>query len=311
MNFPLRDFASPSVPVIHPGEVLAEKMNEMGMGFREMALRAARPEKTIAAVLRGDSSITPDMAVAFEFATGIPALYWTEHQRGYDAHRAWSRLEARSREADASWTRQFPIVEMQTLGWLPAGDVTPQDLLRFFGFAEIESWKAYFLEGRLKVAFGVSLEGHPEREVLSVWFRAGELRFLERASQAQASSSVSFQRSAWREVFASSVDFTGFAQACAALGVSVFVTPSLPGLSSSLVTTRWMQRRPMIQITPRVAESVVEHTGVLSHAVGHLALHGKKGVFVEDAAGRVWNRLKEAEADGFLMGPGASGGRRG
>ncbi len=67
MNFSLREFAPPSVPVVHPGEVLAEKMEEMGMGFREMALRAARPEKTIAAVLRGDSSITTDMAVAFGF----------------------------------------------------------------------------------------------------------------------------------------------------------------------------------------------------------------------------------------------------
>ncbi len=302
MNFSLREFAPPSVPVVHPGEVLAEKMEEMGMGFREMALRAARPEKTIAAVLRGDSSITPDMALAFEFATGIPAKYWTDHQRGYDAHRAWLRLEARSQEADASWTQQFPIAEMQTLGWLPAGDVAPEDLLRFFGFAEIGSWKAYFLDGRLKGAFGISLEGHPEREALSVWFRAGELRFLERASRVQAFSSVSFKRSAWREVFASSVDFAGFARASAALGVAVEVTPCLPGLSTSLVTTRWIQRRPLIQVTPRVAESVVEHSGVLSHAVGHCALHGKKGVFAEDAAGRAWDRSKEAEADGFLSG---------
>ena len=310
MNFPLRDFASPSVPVIHPGEVLAEKMDEMGMGFREMALRAARPEKTIAAVLRGDSSITPDMAVAFEFATGIPAQYWTEHQRGYDAHRAWLRRQARSQEADTSWAHTFPVSEMQALGWLPPNVVTPQDLLRFFGFAEIGSWNAYFLEVRLKVAFGISLADHPEREALSVWFRAGELQFLARPSQPQAFSAVSFKRSAWRQIFASSFDFAGFAQACATLGVTVLATPSLPGLSSTLVTTRWIQRRPLIQVSPHVAQSVADHSQVLSHAVGHLALHGKKGVFVEDPSGRAWDRAKEVEADEFLMGPVASGGRR-
>ena len=71
-----------SVP--HPGETLVEKLEEMGMGPKEFALRTGKPEKTITAILNGGSSITPDMAVQFENVTKIPAHFWMNHQRGYD-----------------------------------------------------------------------------------------------------------------------------------------------------------------------------------------------------------------------------------
>ena len=52
--------------VSHPCETLVEKLEEMGMGPKEFALRTGKPDKTITAILKGDSSITPDMAVQFE-----------------------------------------------------------------------------------------------------------------------------------------------------------------------------------------------------------------------------------------------------
>ena len=71
-----------SVP--HPGETLKEKLEEMIMGQKEFALRTGKPEKTIIAIIKGDSSITPDMAVQFESVTRIPANFWMNHQRNYD-----------------------------------------------------------------------------------------------------------------------------------------------------------------------------------------------------------------------------------
>ena len=38
----------------HPGETLAEKLEEMEMGPKEFALRTGKPEKTIIAVMKGD-----------------------------------------------------------------------------------------------------------------------------------------------------------------------------------------------------------------------------------------------------------------
>lgn len=65
----------------HPGETLAEKLEEMGMSIKEFAIRVTKPEKTIIAIIRGDSSITSDMAVSFESVTQIPAHFWMNKQR--------------------------------------------------------------------------------------------------------------------------------------------------------------------------------------------------------------------------------------
>ncbi len=66
--------------VFHPGETLSEKLAEMKMGSKEFAVRTDKPEKTINAVLKGESSITPDMAVQFESVTKIPAHFWMNKQ---------------------------------------------------------------------------------------------------------------------------------------------------------------------------------------------------------------------------------------
>ena len=62
--------------IYHPGVTLAEKLEELGMSAKEFSVRTKKPEKTINAVLKGNSSLTPDMAVAFESVTGIPANFW-------------------------------------------------------------------------------------------------------------------------------------------------------------------------------------------------------------------------------------------
>jgi len=73
-----------SIP--HPGNTLREKLDEMNMGPKEFALRTGKPEKTIITIIKGHSSITPDMAVQFEGITRILANFWLNHQRNYDKY---------------------------------------------------------------------------------------------------------------------------------------------------------------------------------------------------------------------------------
>ena len=54
------------------------------MSITEVAKRISQPEETVLAVLHGKSSITPDLAVAFEIVTCIPAYMWLRHQERYD-----------------------------------------------------------------------------------------------------------------------------------------------------------------------------------------------------------------------------------
>ena len=74
--------------VFHPGETLEEKLEELGMGPKEFALRSNKPEKTIIQVIKGKSPITPDLAVQFENILKIPAHCWLNMQQHYDAFHA-------------------------------------------------------------------------------------------------------------------------------------------------------------------------------------------------------------------------------
>jgi len=68
----------------HPGETLAEKLEEMGMTSAEFALCTGKPENIINAILNGRYAITLDIAEKFENATRIPAHFWMNSQRHYN-----------------------------------------------------------------------------------------------------------------------------------------------------------------------------------------------------------------------------------
>lgn len=104
----------------HPGEVLREKLQEIGMTSNEFAERTKMPERTINAVIKGTSSITPDMAVFFERVTKIPAYFWLDMQQSYDEFIA--HKERKSAIIDsANWAKKFPVSEMVNKGWFAPG----------------------------------------------------------------------------------------------------------------------------------------------------------------------------------------------
>ena len=91
----------------HPGETLTEKFVELEMGPKEFAVRTGKPEKTIIAIMKGKSSITPEMAVQFEHVLKIPAHFWLNIQRNYDEYLAREeRKELLS--LSISWAKNFP-----------------------------------------------------------------------------------------------------------------------------------------------------------------------------------------------------------
>ncbi len=78
--------------VSHPGLTLIEKLKELGMGNKEFSVRVSKPEKTITAVTKGDSSITAEMAVKFEDVLKIPASYWLSRQRRFNEYQAIHKI---------------------------------------------------------------------------------------------------------------------------------------------------------------------------------------------------------------------------
>ena len=70
----------------HPGVTLEEKLQEIGIDPKEFGIRTGIPEKTVYAIIKGESSITAEMAVQFESVTNILENFWLNNQRLYDEY---------------------------------------------------------------------------------------------------------------------------------------------------------------------------------------------------------------------------------
>lgn len=287
--------------VTHPGITLAEKLEEIGMESKELALRTGKPEKTISQVVNGKSALTPDMAILFETVLGIPARFWLQRQMQYDEALARQRTAQRLLEQQ-SWAKDFPVATMANLEWIPKATTWAQKaefLLQFFGMAHAEAWNEYYLQGELKVQFRISLRHVNAPHALSAWLRHGEL-------QAQAIRSPQFDRDAFRDALPQfkrimaqqpSDFFQQLKQVALDAGVTVVHTPCLPKAPIN-GATRWLADRPVIQLSGRYKRNDI-FWFTFFHEAGHILLHGKKDIFLEKVDYEGKDTEKESEADEF------------
>ena len=70
--------------IIHPGETLAEVLEDREMTQRELAVRTGMTEKHISTVIHGQKGISVAFARKLEYALGIEAVFWINLQTNYD-----------------------------------------------------------------------------------------------------------------------------------------------------------------------------------------------------------------------------------
>ncbi len=288
--------------VSHPGTTLDEKMKEMGMSVKEFAVRTSKPEKTVIAIIKGDSSITPEMAVAFESVTKIPANFWMNRQRIYD------ECVARSKRQDqivsfADWARKFPYADMANQGWIEKKTVQEEKttiILNFFGVSSPIAWENYYMNQQLKVAFRISLATTKEPYAISAWLRRGELQASEtnvarEYSDKLLKSMIPAMKDLMRRKPA---DFPVQLQVlCAKCGIKLIYTPCLKKAPIS-GSTRWINNIPCIQLSGR-SKRYDTFWFSFFHEIGHILLHGKKDIFLEDIEYNEEQKEKERQADEF------------
>lgn len=291
--------------VFHPGETLAEKLEELKMGPKEFAVRTGKPEKTIIAVMKGDSSLTSEMAVLFESVLKIPADFWLKKQFRYDEYKAREKRTLAIEEAK-DWARHFPIADMVKLGWIEAKSKSEEkvtELLHFFGVSSPEAWEDYFFNQQLKVAFRISLAHTKEPYSISAWIRQGEIQ----ASQLNCGeySEAKFKQALKKikSIMATQPDdfFSQLQKICLACGVKVVHTPCVKKAPLS-GATRWIDDNPVIQLSGRYNQND-RFWFTFFHEVGHIILHGKKDIFLEDieCSNFKLKEKEEEEANAFAV----------
>lgn len=293
-----------AVYAFHPGITLREKLNEMGMSVKEFAIRTSKPEKTINAVLMGKSSLTPDMAVAFEQITMIPAHLWMNLQRNYDEYEA--RLKRESILSDGktiAWAKCFPYAKMAKLGWVPAARSISEKITNLFSFFKIttaSAWENLFLNQALKSEFRLSLSCSKDPHSISAWLRQGEI--LAETTKAKSTYSPELLKEKLPQMLMlvreePAAASSQLSNLCSEAGIKLIYISHIPHAPVN-GCARWIEDVPSIQMTDQQKQND-DFWFSFFHEIGHILLHGKKDVFLEDKEYLEQQKDKELEADKF------------
>lgn len=289
--------------VTPPGEILLEKLEELGMTQADLADRIGRTKKTVNEIVKGKAPILSATALQLERVLAIPARFWTSAEAQY--RESLARVEERKHlGGHLDWLEKIPVRKMVNLGWLPhrADPIaTLQDVLNFFGVASLDALERVWKDRCL--AFRQSVVHRTDWYALLAWIRKGELK-------AQALSCAPYDEKRFRVVLGEIRKLTrvpGFAprmvELCASAGVALVFVPEISGARAWGVTHWLNPDKAVIQLSLRGKTD--DHLWfTFFHEAAHILLHPKRGIFVE-LNGTVDSREREANefASDFLIPP--------
>lgn len=296
---------------IPPGDTLLEVLETIGLSQAELAERTGRPKKTINEIIKGKAAITPDTALQLERVLGRPtAGFWISLEQKYRATIA--RLQERERlSKHVGWLGELPIGDLISRGWVRAKadkiDLV-QELLGFFGVASPEAWEEVWRNYRKATAFRKSANHSSDFGVMAAWLRRGEIE--GRDLECAPFSATRFKQ-ALRKIRNLTTEEPNHAcklmiEECAAAGVAVVLVPELPKLRL-FGATRWLSADKALLQLSLYYKRDDQFWFSFFHEAGHILLHGKRDIFIEQARGLEDRDEQEANkfASDYLVPPDA------
>jgi addiction module HigA family antidote len=96
----------PRLPPVHPGGILKETLEDLGLSMNRLAQEIHVPPNRISAIVLGHRSITGETALRLGRYFGTTPAYWMNMQARYDLETArddWeSRIQSEIRPRDAA-----------------------------------------------------------------------------------------------------------------------------------------------------------------------------------------------------------------
>ncbi len=252
--------------VDHPGSFLAEEMDARGWTQADLAYILGKDPSQLNRLIKGETDITPDSAVALADAFDMPAEFFLDLQKLYNISRA--RSADPGVKTRASWLSKFPVREMIKRKWIEetTADLLDLQMMRFFDANRVEDVP---LVGCDPMAFAAKKAGYEE-------ITGNQLVWLHRVRKIAATVSVpSYDRdklsAALVEIRAHMFDLDDLAQIPALLsrcGVRLVLVEPLPGSKIDGVCT-WLGDQPVIGMSLRLNRPD-NLCFVLRHEIAHI-----------------------------------------
>lgn len=275
------------VSVSPPGDTLGELLEERGIRQTELASRMDVTPKFVNELVAGKASITPSTALALEKALDLPAAFWLARDARYQE--ALARKESQAvMAADVAWLDELPLDDMRKFKWIPSQPDKPsyvEACLRFFGVASVSAWRQHYVaQTTSAAAFRASPKIQSNPGAVAAWLRKGELIAAE-------IECLPFNRERFLETLAEARKLTlepdpskfvpALVEAFAACGVAVVIVRAPKGCPIN-GAVRWLSpQKALVQLSMRYLRSDI-FWFTFFHECGHIALHGKKMLFLEN-----------------------------
>lgn len=122
--------------IIHPGETIADILEERGISQAKLAMQTGVSASFISSVISGKKDISPNLAMALEYALGISKSFWLNLQSIYDAE----MLEAEIEETITDEERNVFSMLSEILKYLRSLNVLPQNENKDEAIISLRRW---------------------------------------------------------------------------------------------------------------------------------------------------------------------------
>jgi HTH-type transcriptional regulator / antitoxin HigA len=270
-----------------PGDTIADGLAERNLSKRQFARAIERPVEEVERLLLGETEITPAIAQRLRTIVGGTAAFWLARERQY----RWS-LAARQRanlEGVDEWLAELPVKDMVELGWIEgarsSADVGSQ-CLAFFKTPSIAAWRVSNAGLFTGTAFRTSRTLKSTLGAVATWLRRGEVA-------AEALATAKWDPVAFKEALQAVRPLTRkrdpklflpeLVRLSAACGVAVVIVRAPAGCRASGATRFISSDKAVLQLSFRFLSD--DHFWfTFFHEAGHLLLHPRKSVFLEDGS---------------------------
>lgn len=285
--------------LIHPGESLAEALNDRHMTQWELSIRTGISEKHINQIINGKAPITPETAIKLDTVLSISSEFWNNLQKNYEETLA--RLEAdRTIENEISYFSEFKncYTELVKYEILPNNKDIKEKTKQLLSFFGVSSLKSVITTENL--AFRIANNQKIDKETLSWRLRLWVIKYnnekktdtIKIYDEKKLKLALDKLRDLTKERWNFWNDVKQILNEC---WVAIYF---MPYFSKTFVNgvSRRIGDNPLIQVSMRgKSHDIFRFT--LFHEIWHILLHGKKDEFADLRDNEIINKNTFIDCD--------------
>lgn len=286
-----------------PGTTVLRVLNNKQISLSVFADQIDLSLDEVNSLLSGETQISDDIANRLADVFGNSAAFWLNREKQYRLSllQKNSGIDAHSIQPK-KWCQKFPRRDMEKFGWIEntsSKDEFVEALFDFFDVPDVHTWYRKYSATLAVAAFRTTNSYVSDPFATITWLRSAEL--MARRMDCGAWNRGGFEKSlseirkltTWKEPHSF---IPKLQQICARCGVAVVIEPAPKGCRASGATQFLSEDRAMLVLSLRY-KSDDHFWFTFFHEAGHLMLHGREALFLED--GSEVTEVEEQEANEF------------